>query len=47
MDYYNISGTIRISLSFYNTKQEIDSLVDAIIQAKKCLHKFISYRIFK
>ena len=37
MDYYNISGTIRISLSFYNTKQEIDSLVDAIIQAKKML----------
>ena len=37
MDYYKISGTIRISLSFYNTKQEIDSLVDAIIQAKKML----------
>ncbi len=37
MDYYKISGTIRISLSFYNTKQEIDSLIDAIIQAKKML----------
>ena len=37
MDYFNIAGTIRVSLSFYNTKQEIDSLIDAIIQAKKML----------
>ena len=37
MDYYKIPGTIRLSLSFYNTKEEIDSLVSAIIVAKKML----------
>ncbi len=37
MDYFNISGTIRISLSFYNTTQEIDSLINAIMIAKKML----------
>ena len=37
MDYYKIPGTIRVSLSFYNTKEEIDSLISAIIVAKKML----------
>jgi cysteine desulfurase/selenocysteine lyase len=37
MDYYKIPGTIRLSLSFYNTTEEIDSLVSAIIVAKKML----------
>jgi len=37
MDYFNISGTIRISLSFYNTIGEIDSLINAIMIAKKML----------
>ena len=37
MDYYKIPGTIRLSLSFYNTKEEIDSLISAIILAKKML----------
>jgi len=37
MDYFNIAGTIRVSLSFYNTKQEIDSLINAIMIAKKML----------
>ena len=37
MDYYKIPGTIRLSLSFYNTKEEIDSLISAIIVAKKML----------
>ena len=37
MDYYNIPGTIRVSLSFYNTKEEIDSLINAILIAKKML----------
>jgi cysteine desulfurase/selenocysteine lyase len=37
MDYYEIPGTIRLSLSFYNTKEEIDSLISAIILAKKML----------
>ncbi|MDA3880447.1 MAG: cysteine desulfurase [Prolixibacteraceae bacterium] len=30
MDRYRISGTVRISLAIYNTKEEIDQLVDAI-----------------
>lgn len=37
MDYYKIPGTIRLSLSFYNTTEEIDSLISAIIVAKKML----------
>jgi len=37
MDYFNVSGTVRISLSFYNTKEEIDSLINAIMMAKKML----------
>ena len=37
MDYYKIPGTIRLSLSFYNTKEEINSLISAIILAKKML----------
>jgi len=37
MDYFNISGTIRISLSFYNTEKEIDTLINAITIAKKML----------
>ncbi len=37
MDYFNISGTIRISMSFYNTIEEIDSLINSIMVAKKML----------
>jgi len=37
MDYFNIPGTIRISLSFYNTIEEIDSLINSIMVAKKML----------
>ncbi len=35
MDFYNISASIRISLGFYNTVDEIDALINAIIEAKK------------
>jgi len=35
MDFYEISGTNRISLSFYNTVQEIDICVDALKKAKE------------
>jgi len=37
MDYYKIPGTVRVSLSFYNTKSEIDVLIDALIKASKML----------
>ncbi len=37
MDFYKIPGTIRASFSFYNTKEEIDVLVEAIIKAKMML----------
>lgn len=30
MDYLKISGTVRASFAFYNTKEEIDSFVDAL-----------------
>lgn len=37
MDYYKIPGTVRASFAFYNTREEIDRLVDAVIRAKKML----------
>lgn len=37
MDFYKIPGTVRASFSFYNTKEEIDYLVEGIIQAKNML----------
>ena len=37
MDYFNIPGTIRVSFCFYNTTQEIDSLVDALKKASTML----------
>ncbi|WP_366185605.1 cysteine desulfurase [Flavobacterium ovatum] len=37
MSFYGIPGTIRASFSFYNTKEEIDSLVAAIKKAQMML----------
>ena len=37
MERYNIEGTVRISLAFYNTKEEIDCCVDAIKKSIKML----------
>jgi cysteine desulfurase/selenocysteine lyase len=37
MDYYSIPGTIRASFAFYNTKEEIDIFVDALIKAVSML----------
>ena len=34
MDFYQISGTVRASLSFYNTPEEIDLLVEGIKKVK-------------
>jgi cysteine desulfurase/selenocysteine lyase len=37
MDQLGISGTVRASLALYNTKEDIDSLVDGLIRIKKLL----------
>ena len=37
MDFYQIPGTVRASFSFYNTKEEIDNLVEGVIRAKNML----------
>ena len=37
MDHYGIPGTCRASFAFYNTKEEVDVLVDGILKAKKML----------
>ena len=37
MDYYKIPGTVRASISFYNTKEEIDVLVEGVKKAKMML----------
>ena len=38
MDYYNITATARVSFAIYNTKKDIDKLVEAI---KKCIKVFV------
>lgn len=37
MDYYQIPGTVRASFSFYNTLEEIDSMVEALKRAIQML----------
>ncbi len=37
MDFFQIPGTIRISFSFYNTKEEIDRFVEALEKARQML----------
>lgn len=37
MSFFNIPGTIRASFAFYNTKAEIDALVEAVKKAKTML----------
>ena len=37
MDFFKIPGTIRASFAFYNTKEEIDVLVEAVKKAQMML----------
>jgi cysteine desulfurase/selenocysteine lyase len=37
MNFFEIPGTIRASFAFYNTKEEIDSMVEAVKKAKMML----------
>ncbi|WP_054852168.1 aminotransferase class V-fold PLP-dependent enzyme [Olleya sp. ITB9] len=37
MDYFKIPGTVRASFAFYNTKEEIDALVQGVKKAKMML----------
>lgn len=37
MDFFGIPGTVRASFSFYNTRQEADSLVGAVEKARQML----------
>ncbi|NAY91552.1 SufS family cysteine desulfurase [Muricauda sp. JGD-17] len=37
MDFYQIPGTVRASFSFYNTKEEVDVLVEGVKKAKSML----------
>jgi len=37
MDFYGIPGTVRASFSFYNTKEEVDVLVNSVKRAKNML----------
>ena len=39
MAHYQIPGTVRASFSFYNTKEEIDIFVNAIVKAIKRINK--------
>jgi cysteine desulfurase/selenocysteine lyase len=35
IDWYKIPATVRASFAFYNTMEEIDSLIEAILKVKK------------
>ena len=37
MDFFKIPGTVRASFCFYNTKEEVDVLVDGVNRAKNML----------
>lgn len=37
MDFLNVPGTVRASFAFYNTKEEIDKLYEAILKVKEML----------
>ena len=37
MDFFRIPGTLRVSMAFYNTKEEIDRMIEALLKAKKML----------
>ena len=37
MDFYQIPGTVRASFSFYNTKEEVDALIEGVKKAKLML----------
>ena len=37
MDYFKIPGTVRASFSYYNTKEEIDALIEGVKKAKMML----------
>lgn len=37
MDYFKVPGTVRASFSFYNTKSEVDILVEGVKKAKQML----------
>nr|WP_288977472.1 cysteine desulfurase [uncultured Allomuricauda sp.] len=37
MDFYKIPGTVRASFSFYNTKEEVDKLVEGVSRARNML----------
>ncbi len=39
MDHFNITGTIRASMVFYNTEEEIDRFIDAVKKTASMLRK--------
>jgi len=39
MDHFNISGTVRASMVFYNTREDIDILVNGIKKVQKMINK--------
>ena len=37
MNFFDIPGTVRASFAFYNTKEEIDALIQAVLKAQRML----------
>ncbi|WP_262899767.1 aminotransferase class V-fold PLP-dependent enzyme [Robertkochia flava] len=37
MDYYKIPGTVRASFAFYNTREEVDTFIEAVKRARNML----------
>ena len=43
MRFLNIDSTCRASFYFYNTKQDVDNLINALKKAYKMFEKYIKY----
>jgi cysteine desulfurase/selenocysteine lyase len=39
MDFYGIPGTVRASLAFYNTRQEVDTFIEAVERSLSMLRE--------
>jgi cysteine desulfurase/selenocysteine lyase len=37
MQFYNVPATLRASLAFYNTREEIDAFITALLKVRKLL----------
>ena len=44
MDFYEIPGTARVSLAFYNTKEEIDYFMESLKESSDFFHSLKKFK---